>query len=199
MLVYISADYSSDDGDRNVVDLLEKWGRDDRHKTDFIDSARVHEGSVSEDPDCRSCDLKAEFNELINKSDYVIIIVGNKTATRSAGSSCQRNDKPWYECSCTPYKQNTNGVKLCKVKTDLYDNDEDIGEVNSYSYIRHEFEQAKKKDKHIIIFYNSTRYESQWLPSYMKEYESSAVPFWIIGDDGNKDGNYAYLKTALGY
>ena len=33
--VYISADYSENSGDRNVVNLLNKWGTDNLHKVDF--------------------------------------------------------------------------------------------------------------------------------------------------------------------
>ena len=62
-----------------------------------------------------------------------------------------------------------------------------------------EFEQAKIKGKPIIIVYNSTRYESSWLPSYMKDYEDNAVPFWIKDIYGNKVGNYSYIKEALGF
>lgn len=35
--VYISADYSEYDGDRDVVEELNKWGSDNLHKVDFID------------------------------------------------------------------------------------------------------------------------------------------------------------------
>lgn len=61
--VYISADYSPNNGDRNVVDLLYTWGTDNRHKVDFVDTAKVVSGSISKDPDCRPCDLKQEFNQ----------------------------------------------------------------------------------------------------------------------------------------
>lgn len=60
--VYISADYSEFDGDRGVVNLLQKWGKDSLHSVDFIDMAQVISGSVSKNKDCRPCDLKAEFN-----------------------------------------------------------------------------------------------------------------------------------------
>ena len=56
--VYISADYSDGSGDRNVVETLNKWGTDDLHKVDFIDMAKVVSGSISDDSDCRPCDLK---------------------------------------------------------------------------------------------------------------------------------------------
>lgn len=49
--VYISADYSENDGDREVVKELNKWGQDNLHKVDFIDMSQVASGSVSKDSD----------------------------------------------------------------------------------------------------------------------------------------------------
>lgn len=74
---------------------------------------------------------------------------------------------------------------------------DDVGYINSYSYLRHEFEQAKKKNKKIVILYNSSRYEEEWLPSYMKGYEDSAFPFWTNKQLGI--ANYSQVKKALGY
>jgi hypothetical protein len=64
--------------------------------------------------------------------------------------------------------------------------DDDFGCINSYSYLRHEFEQAKKKNKDIIVLYNSLTKQSGWLPSYMDEYKDDAHPFWtkMYGDEG---------------
>ena len=73
--VYISADYAEYDGDRDVVEELNKWGSDNLHKVDFIDMSKVASGSVSKDPDCRICDLKQEFNRQINASSAVIFVV----------------------------------------------------------------------------------------------------------------------------
>lgn len=198
MRVYISADYSEDSGDRNVVEKLHSWVADNRYKIDFVDTARVSSGSVSNYPDCRICDLKAEFNRQINASSCVIIVIGDKTASRVAGSKCDRNNKPQFECFCTPYKQNTNGQKECKVNctTAIDDN---IGNINSYSYIRHEFEQAKKRGKKIIVVYNSLYRQHSWLPNYMSEYDCIAEPFWIKSETYGKVGNYEFIKRALGY
>lgn len=91
--VYISADYSENDGDRDVVEELHTWGRDNKHKVDYVDTAQVVSGSVSEDEDCRPCDLKEEFNRQINASSAVIFIIGDKTASRTAGSYCKRNSE----------------------------------------------------------------------------------------------------------
>lgn len=196
--VYISADYSEGSGDRDVVNVLQKWSKDNYHKVDFIDMSQVESGSVSEDPDCRPCDLKAEFNRQINASSAVIFVVGDKTACRTAGSSCTRVGKSQYESSCTPYKQNTNGSKTCKVGSTSNASDHNVGNINGYSYLRHEFEQAKKAKKQIIIVYNSLRNESDWFPSYMKGYEDRVVPFWKRDVSGNKVGNYGFIKEELG-
>ena len=198
--VYIRADYSDDSGDGDVVDLLNQWGNDDLHKVDFVDTAKVASGSVSSDPDCRPCDLKREFNSQINASSAVIIIIGDKTAIRTAGSNCSRATENRIACNCTPYKQNSNGTKICKVySTSTPGENDDVGNINKYSYIRHEFEQAKKRKKPIIVVYNSLRKESSWLPSYMKDYEADAQPFWIRNENGVKVGNYDYIKKVLGY
>ena len=196
--VYISADYDYDSGDRNVVNELNRWGADDYHKTDFVDMSKVVSGSVSNNPDCRICDLKAEFNSQINASSAVIFVVGDKTATRTAGSNCERNNKPQYSCMCTPYKQNWFGSKYCKVST-LYYSYDDCSNINSWSYLRHEFEQAKKKGKTIIIVYNSIYNQPSWLPFYMNGYEYKAFPFWTTNAYGNRVGNYTRIKNALGY
>lgn len=198
--VYISADYSETEGDRDVVDELHKWGDDDYHKVDFVDTALVVSGSVSEDPDCRACDLKAEFNKQINASSAAIFIIGDKTASRKAGSSCKRNDKGAF-CECTPYKQNANGTSWCKIygETHVPAADEDLGRINTYSYLEHEFKQAVRKKKTIIIVYNSLNNQPSWLPSYMSSYASVAHPFWKKDALGNRVGDYTYIKSALGY
>lgn len=197
--VYISADYSKDDGDYDVVNELNKWGQDDLHKVDFVDMAKVVSGTVANDEDCRICDLKAEFNRQINASSVVIFIVGDKMANRTAGSACYRSLLEQKDCYCTPYKDNRNGSKPCRVaSTTPHSREGNVRNINSYSYLRHEFEQAKKKNKEIIILYNSTRNETTWLPSYMKGYEDKAKPFWTYNSEREKVGDYAAIKLALG-
>lgn len=198
--VYISADYAKESGDRDVINVLHKWAEDDIHKVDFVDTAQVVSGSVSDKPDCRICDLKKEFNAQINASSAVIFIVGDKTASRTAGSECSRNDVQYYNCYCTPYKQNSKGSKQCKhFSTSPASPNGDVGCINSYSYLRHEFEQAVKRNKTIIILYNSLNKQISWLPSYMKDYEDNAHPFWKKNASGEKVGDYYYVKKALGY
>ena len=198
--VYISADYSPKNGDRDVVEELHRWSEDNRYSVDYVDTAQVVSGSVSNDPDCRPCDLKAEFNRQINASSSVIFIIGDKTASRLAGNSCRRLSEG-ENCACTPYKQNTNGSTDCKIYGETYTPgpDEDVGKINAYSYLRHEFEQAKKKKKTIIIVYNAFRRHPSWLPSYMSDYVTEAFPFWKYNESGNIVGDYSYIKKALGY
>lgn len=198
--VYISADYDQSNGNQNVVDELNKWGSDSLHKVDFIDMSKVSSGSVANSDDCRICDLKAEFNRQINASSAVILVVGDMTASRTAGSGCERVSKEKWQCTCTPYQQNTNGEKECKVSSvSTPGENDDCGNINKYSFLRHEFEQAKKKNKTMIIVYNSTRKETSWLPSYMDGYEENAKPFWKTDANGKKVGDYAYIKEVLGF
>lgn len=197
--IYISADYAEEDGDRVVVEKLNQWAKDNYHSMDFVDMAQVVSGSVSKNnPDCRPCELKEEFNSQINQSSIVIFVVGNKTASRTAGSSCGRANSNMY-AYCTPYKQNTNGMKFCNNGSTMYTFwTTDVNPINSFSYLRHEFEQAKAKNKKIVIFYNSSRYEISWLPSYMRGYENNALPFWD-NDGWSWKPNYYRVKLALGY
>ena len=198
--VYISADYDQQNGDENVVEELNKWGTDNLHKVDFIDMSKVSSGSVANSGDCRICDLKAEFNRQINASSAAIFVVGDMTASRTAGSGCERISKEQWECTCTPYKQNTNGAKDCKIPSVVTTSEkDDYGSINKSSYLRHEFKQAQKKKKTIIIVYNSTRNESSWLPAYMNGYKNDAKPFWKIDANGNKVGDYSYIKEVLGF
>lgn len=197
--VYISADYSVINGDRDVVEELHKWGRDNLHKVDYVDTAEVVSGSVSNDPDCRPCDLKSEFNRQINASSAVIFIIGDKTALRTAGGICRRYSEG-VGCSCTPYKQNAKGMYTCK--WDMVKNpgpNDDLGNINTYSYLKHEFLQAKKRRKPMVLVYNSLYKQPNWLPDYMREYESEACAFWTRDFFGNRVGNYFYIKKALGY
>ena len=198
--VYISADYDWYDGDQEVVDVLNGWGKDNKHTVEFVDMSKVASGTVANESDCRICDLKAEFNSQINASSAVIFVVGNKTASRTAGCACERCRKNQEDCQCTPYKANANGKKPCKVSSTCTPGaNDDVGCINSYSYLRHEFEQAKKKNKDIVIVYNSTRNENTWFPWYMKGYEDCAFPFWIYNDSGNRVGNYQRIKDVLGF
>lgn len=198
--VYISADYSPNNGDRSVVDELHKWGNDNLHRVDYIDTAEVVSGSVSKDTNCRACDLKKEFNIQINASSAVIFIIGDKTSSRAAGSSCRRNTEG-KDCLCTPYKQNANGCIRCKIWGNISTPGpkEDVGEINAYSYLKHEFMQAQKKGKTIIVMYNSLNKQPGWLPDYMVDYADEAQAFWKYNALGNKVGNYAYIKRILNY
>ena len=195
--VYISADYDPGNGDRAVAAQLQKWGSDNLHGTDFIDMAEVVSGSVTKtDPDCRACNLKAEFNRQINASSAVVIIVGDKTADRSAGSDCPRARMSWSSSSCTPYKGNFGGRKSCR-KVSQPNSGPDVCEVNEYSYLRHEFEQAKARNKKLIVVYNALNKQVGWLPPYLRGYEQQAIPFWKRDWNGNIVGNYEAIKKAL--
>lgn len=87
-----------------------RWNDSNRHSLEFADLAKVAKGSVSDESDCRICDLKQEFNKQINASSAVIFVVGDKTKDRRAGESCSRVGKGSADgIYCTPYHRNANG------------------------------------------------------------------------------------------
>jgi hypothetical protein len=199
--IYISSDYDEGNGDRAVVDEFYKWNVDNRYSLEFADLAKVASGSVSNNPDCRICDLKREFNKQINAVSAVVFIIGDRTKYRLAGSACCRHGKySNFGCICTPYKHNVYGSKPCKVWSEptpwMTDN---FSEINDFSYLRHEFEQARKKGKKIIVVYNSLYRQPNWLPRYLEGYADIVAPFWVKDIYGNKKGNYDYIKRQLGY
>lgn len=191
--IYISADYSPSDGDRNVINTLESWNRSSRHSIEFTDTAKVISGSVANNQNCCFCDLKAEFNRQINVSSIVLFIIGDKTKNRTAGSTCSGPGS-----FCTPYKQNRNGISFCKFLS-TSPATVDVGNVNNYSFIEHEYRQAIFKNKQIYIFYNSLNNMCSWLPNYMDNSCFSAYPFWIYNSSMEKYGNYQLVKSLLGY
>ena len=197
--LYISADYDNEDGDQDVLNILRGWNESLKHSLEFTDMAQVASGSVANNSDCRICQLKKEFNTQINLSSHVLFIVGDKTASRKAGTYCERARKEQRECFCTPYRENSRGLKNCHISfTFPSTSDGDVGYINNYSYLKHEFKQAARKEKNIIIFYNSLRRESEWLPDYMAGFENIAEPFWTKDANGRKVGNYNLLKQLLG-
>lgn len=226
--IYISADYDPTSGDRDVVEELKRLAKDQRCNIEFKDMAAAKSGSVSDNEDCRACDLKEEFNRKINISSIVVFVVGDKTKTRDAGSTCELAEDIVFSSisallprrllskfidniefdaiRCTPYKRNAIGSVCCKqtasdvrdiIHTDIYNDNKnkDVIYVNKFPYLQHEFKQAKRKKKKIVIFYNSSINQKQWLPSYMKGYESCAIPFWI--DKENKVLDHLNIKKAL--
>ena len=151
--VYISADYDQLNGDHNVVEKLNKWGEDNLHKVDFIDMSKVSSGSVANSNDCRICDLKAEFNRQINASSAAIFVVGNMTASRTAGSGCERISKEQWKCTCTPYKQNTNGVKACRFSSiSISGENDNYGEINACSYLGMNLNSPQRRKKQSLSY-----------------------------------------------
>lgn len=109
----------------------------------------------------------------------MIFIVGDKTASKTAGSCCKRMSQEWFNCTCTPYKQNVNGTTTCKMysASPMGLDVKDIGNINPYSYVEHKFREAIIRKKDIIILYNSVINRSSWLPMYVKGYECYAHSF----------------------
>lgn len=109
--------------------------------------------------------------------DFLMDNVSNLSSARSFANTLGSIKE---KVNRTPYKQNTNGTQICKVtSTKIPGPNDDVGNINNYSYLKHEFKQSSKKEKDIIVVYNSLYKQPAWLPDYLSDYESVAEPFWI--------------------
>ena len=97
--VFVSADwkepFDSHSWDKEVVDRIRKWKYDSRYGVDLICTDDVHK-SVTENSDCRRCDIKEECGRYIKSSSVVIFVVGDNTASKKAGACDSISCSPVY-------------------------------------------------------------------------------------------------------
>lgn len=187
--VYVSADWKeSNDShscDKTVVDRIRKWKNDNRYGVDIICTDDVH-NSVTNNPDCRRCDIKDECGRNIKLSDVVIFVVGDNTESKKAGLCDGR--------LCSPAYSNLN-KKYCKYFL------KDCAS-NSMSYLQYEITSAVKSGKCIVIVYNSVYKQEKWIPGWyntlLKNYnvdELCRIAFWK--DSNHTQDCYHDIKTFL--
>lgn len=173
--VFVSADwrepFDSHSWDKEVVDRIRKWKSDPRYGIDIICTDDVHD-SVTNNPDCRRCDIKVECGDCIKKSSVVVFVVGDKTASKNAG--------PCDGFSCAPAYSGSQ-KKYCN-KAYIPDS---ISNWKNMSYLEFEITTAVKNRKQILIVFNSVYRQEQWIPSWYKalrQYnqvnELARIPFW---------------------
>ena len=178
---FVSADwkepYDSHSWDKEVVDRIRKWRDDGRYGVDIICTDEVHKG-VMEKPDCRRCDIKGECGKQINSSSVVIAVIGDKTATKTAGE-CD-------EASCSPAYSGQD-KKTCKYSTSPAETTAEGGVAggNKMSYLRHEITKAASAKKSIIVVFNSMLNQTGWIPSWYTTLKDNGSikelwrgPFW---------------------
>lgn len=159
--VFVSADWKepfvSHSWDKEVVDRIRKWKNDSRYGIDIICTDDVHK-SVTDNLDCRRCDIKEECGKFINLSSIVIFVVGDNTASKTAGA-CNG-------ISCSPAYSGQN--KVC-CKYFFPDNfDKLFSKGWSMSYLQYEITTAVLAKKSIVLVYNSVYKQESWIPSWYK-------------------------------
>ena len=175
--VFVSADWKESHDmhscDKEVVDRIRKWRDDKRYGVDIICTDEVH-GSVTEKPDCRRCEIKGECGRFIDWSGIVIIVVGDNTITKSAGSCDGVSCSPAYS------GQDKKGCKY-KYKPSPDNPANDVLDGLGKSYLEYEIMKAIMSKKSIILVFNSMRKEEHWIPSLYKQHtvnELCRFPFW---------------------
>lgn len=70
----------------------------------------------------------------MSKQVYISADYSEDDGDREAGSNCSRVKTNNNNCSCTPYKQNSNGATTCRVAQTVPAID-NVGTINTYSYL----------------------------------------------------------------
>jgi len=190
--VYVSADwkepFDKHSSDKEVVNRIRQWGYDSRYGVDITCTDNVH-NSVTNDDDCRRCDIKNECRSQILKSDIIVFVVGDKTATKNAGPCDGRYCSPAYS---------GEEKKYCN-RNFLLD---PIDTWKDMSYLEFEISTAVLFRKPILIVYNSVYHQESWIPSWYTKLckynpvkELGDFPFWT--DAGHTKDNYRDIGARL--
>ncbi|MDE7422175.1 MAG: hypothetical protein K2N51_00515 [Lachnospiraceae bacterium] len=162
-----------------MVDRIRKWKYDSRYGVDLICTDDVHK-SVTENSDCRRCDIKEECGRYIKSSSVVIFVVGDNTASKKAGACDSISCSPAYS------GQQKSNCKYFLNKS--FANSFSGG--REMSYLQYEITTAVLAGKSIVLVYNSVYRQESWIPSWYKSLlrkynvnELCRVAFW-------KDSNH---------
>lgn len=193
--VFVSADwkepFDSHSWDKEVVDRIRKWKNDNRYGVDIICTDDVHK-SVTENSDCRRCDIKEECRRYINSSSVVVFVVGDNTASKKAGACDSISCSPAYsgqQKSYCKYFLNENFANPFPGSREM-------------SYLQYEITTAVLTGKSIVLVYNSVYRQESWIPSWYKSLlrthnvnELCRVAFWK--DSAHTQDCYQDIKIYL--
>ncbi|MDR0326006.1 MAG: TIR domain-containing protein [Oscillospiraceae bacterium] len=204
--VFVSADWKENESnpkscDKNVVGRIREWADDDRRSIEIDCTDDVHSSVLDTLDDCRRCDIKRECGSHINWSSIVIFVVGDNTATKSAGAcSCDECSPAYSGKEKLPCKL-VWGTSSSDVRTwdgTLYKNEMGM------SYLQYEITKAAQLGKSIIVVFNSMNKQESWIPSWYTTLlndtsltftEKCRVPFWK--DTERKGDCYQDIKEHL--
>ncbi|WP_302625966.1 hypothetical protein [uncultured Eubacterium sp.] len=193
--VFVSADwkepFDSHSWDKEVVDRIRKWKYDSRYGVDLICTDDVHK-SVTENSDCRRCDIKEECGRYIKSSSVVIFVVGDNTASKKAGACDSISCSPAYSGQQKSY---------CKYfYNKSFANPFSGG--REMSYLQYEITTAVLAGKSIVLVYNSVYRQESWIPGWYKSLlrncnvkELCRVAFWK--DNSHTQDCYQDIKSYL--
>lgn len=190
--VFVSADwkepFDSHSWDKEVVDRIRRWKNDNRYGVDLICTDDVH-NSVTQNIDCRRCDIKEECGRYIKSSNVVIFVVGDKTASKKAGACDGISCSPAYSSLSKRNCKSNHSVQVYGWK--------------EMSYLEYEITTAIHEKKNIILVFNSVYKQENWIPTWYKNLlkdsvevkELCCVAFWK--DKAHTQDCYQDIKNYL--
>ena len=191
-IIYISSDrkepYESHNWNREVTDRIREWSADSRYEADLICADEVYR-SVIKNVNGRRCDIKRKCEDMIGKSDIVIFVVGDKTATDNAGRCNGRSCSPVYNSSEKKFCTNSSARSPFPAW-------------KAMSYPEFEINAAVRNKLPIILVYNSESKQEGWIPAWYIKLcqvgqvnEIARLPFWR--DSEHTEDRYQDIKAIL--
>lgn len=164
---YIAAEW---DGDSDLIETLRRWDRSEYWSLHFLDA---HDLCSSRDSSL-NCTIKNSLYKRLARSKTFILIVGDKTASVTAGS-----------CShCYAYSKR---YRCCNKS----------GRIDMRSYIKFECEYAANNVDEIIVIYNSTKVDKYKCPKALQN-KGLHIPAIVKASNGGLCWNYHAIKRAIG-
>lgn len=163
---YIAGDWT---GDKNAIDQLYRWNNSKYWGLTFTDA---HELTQAKDTSL-NCSIKRSLKERMDASKTFVLVVGDKTASLTAGSCRYCNSYNSWTISCARGHY-----------------------VDFRSYIEFECEKAVEAGIKIVVLYNSTIVSRSKCPEAVR-YKGVHVSMIYKGIDGKYYWDYDSVKKAM--
>lgn len=164
---YIAAEW---DGDSELVDALRKWNESEHWGLSYLDA---HELGESRDSSL-NCTIKDSLGFRLARSKTFVLVVGENTATVTAGACRYCNDYVGYSHSC------------CRGRR-----------VDNQSYIEYECGYAARNIGKIVVLYNYLHVDKSKCPEVLRT-KGVHIPAYYKDADGKYYWDYRAIRKAIG-
>lgn len=161
---YIAADW---DGDRNLVETLQRWNDDEYWSLSFPDAHELVQARDSS----KACSIRKSLRLRLKASKTFVLIVGDQTASLRKGS-CQY---------CTSYSGWCHRGYSASTK----------------SFIEYECEYAATNNLKVVVLYNMAKVDKSLCPASVRNLGNYLSAWRYSSEDHKYHWDYQAIKRAI--